>query len=689
MAGNIKGITIEIGGDTTGLSKALKGINSETRSVQNELKTIDKLLKLDPTNVNLLTQKQELLSKSVSKTRETLDGLKGAAEQLEKQYQDGTITQEQYRDGCNAIEREVIKQTAALDEQEKALKRCAPQWEALSAKVGKFGEKATAAGKALAPLSAVGGSIVGGMTALAVSAGKSADDLNTLAKQTGLTTEELQKFQYATDIIDVPLETLTGSMAKLTKNMATAQKGTGDAAEAFKSLGIEIENGSGQLRDRNDVFQETIKALGQMANETQRDAYAMQIFGRSAQDLNPLILGGADALKELGEQAEAAGLILSQDALDAANEFNDQFDILKATAKGTFAQLGTEIAKMLIPAMQKLSEVLGSVMEWLRGLDENTLKIIGTIALIVAGTAPLLMVIGQVAMGISAIITLCVQIGPAIASVGSALSALWAVIMSNPVVLVITAIIAVIGLLVAGIKHLWDTNEGFRNAVIGFWNDIKNAFASFDEWLTGVFATDWSEKFGAIGDVFNAFSTTISGVWDGLKTTFSGVIDFIAGTFTMDWRRAWEGIKNVFKGIMSTLDALMKAPMNAIISMINGMISAVNQAIQGLNRIQINMPNGYKFGVNIPQIPKIPYLEKGGILSSGSAIIAEAGPELLRIENGKAIVTPLTQSAKNSRIETAGVQIGNLTINPNAMQWNELMAMLGQWGNARIERRAR
>ena len=112
--------------------------------------------------------------------------------------------------------------------------------------------------------------------------------------------------------------------------METAKKGTGDVASAFKKLGVSITDNKGALRNNQDVFNDVIKALGKIENETQRDAYAMQIFGKSAQDLNPLILGGADALEELGKEAEDAGLILSQDTLDAANEFNDSIDKLKA-----------------------------------------------------------------------------------------------------------------------------------------------------------------------------------------------------------------------------------------------------------------------------------------------------------------------------------------------------------------------
>lgn len=200
--------------------------------------------------------------------------------------------------------------------------------------------------------------IVGTGTALfglSSKAALAADDINTLATQTGLTTAEIQKMQYASDLIDVDLDTLTGSMAKLIKNMTTAKKGTGDAADAFNALGIAITNNDGTLRNNKDVFNEIIAALSKIENETQRDAYAMSILGKSAQDLNPLILGGADALEKLGLSAESAGLILGDDALGKLNAFNDSLDILKANA----AASGNVIALKFSDGFKVFTDIIG------------------------------------------------------------------------------------------------------------------------------------------------------------------------------------------------------------------------------------------------------------------------------------------------------------------------------------------
>lgn len=193
---------------------------------------------------------------------------------------------------------------------------------------------------------------------LAASSAAAADDLNTMAKVTGLSTEQLQKMQYAAALIDVDVETVTGSLSKLTKNMYTASNGGKNASEAFSALGVSITDSSGGLRNNEDVFNEAITALGKIENSTQRDALAMQIFGKSAQELNPLILGGVEQLKQLGDSAESAGLILKQEALDSLNAFNDSIDILKANA----AAAGNVIGGTFAGKFKVFTDLIGSTL---------------------------------------------------------------------------------------------------------------------------------------------------------------------------------------------------------------------------------------------------------------------------------------------------------------------------------------
>ena len=200
--------------------------------------------------------------------------------------------------------------------------------------------------------------------------------------------------------------------------------------------------------------------------------------------------------------------------------------------------------------------------------------------------------------------------------------------------LIIGAVIA-IGVLLY--KH-WDE---IKAKAIEVWDSIKEKFNQFKEWLGNVFATDWSQKFGFLGDIINAYLANIRNVFDSVKRIFGGIIDFIAGVFTGNWDRAWKGVKNIFKGIWDSFTGIAKAPINMIIGLINGMISAINVAIRGINKLSWNVPDwvpiigGESWGFDIPQLGKVPYLAKGGIVDSATlAVIGERGKEaVMPLEN--------------------------------------------------------
>ena len=309
---------------------------SSLSAVQNVTKKFEEL----KTKAGGIAEKLEPVTSKIKKVESAISPVKGAFELVAKKA--GAI-KEKLEPAINVC-KNVAKEAAKI-----------------SFKAAETGAKAvsTSIDTAKKAFTAYTGALTAAGTAgfgLAASAGLAADDINTLSKQTGLSTEQIQKFQYASNLIDVDLETLTGSMAKLTKNMATAQGGTGSAAEAFSALGVSITNSNGELRNNQDVFNDAITALSGIENETQRDAYAMQIFGKSAQDLNPLILGGADALKPLGDSASNAGLIMEQDALDSLNSFNDSLDIIKANAGAA----GKVLAGTFAGGFQKVTDKIGA-----------------------------------------------------------------------------------------------------------------------------------------------------------------------------------------------------------------------------------------------------------------------------------------------------------------------------------------
>ena len=600
----VRGITIELGADTSGISKALKGVNSEIGSTQKQLKDVDRLLKLDPTNTELLEQKQRLLGDRVQETSKKLDTLKEAQEEVGKTLKETGEGQEQY----DALTREIIQCEAELKNAEKAAAGFNVTTEKISATAGKVANSLSNAAAKTKGLSMAATGALAGLAGLGYKAIQNADDLNTMAKQTGFSTEELQKMQYAAERIDVPMETITGAAAKMTKQLSSNEA-------KFEALGVATRNADGSFRDVNDIFYSTIQALSEIPNETERDAAAMDIFGKSANELAGVIDDGGASLRALGEEAANLGVNIPQEDLDAANELNDSIDKLKAEGMGAFAKLGTEIAEMLLPYIPAIAEGLEKVINFIKNMNPDILKVVIAVTAVIAAVSPLLSLMSGIATGIQV--------------VSGAISFL----LANPIVALIAAIVALVVLI---------ATKG---------DEIQKLLQKLDDFLQNIFAKDFTEVFGPVlGEYINAFVANIKNMWDAIKKILDGLINFIRGVFTGDWERAWKGVQQIFGGIFDGLKAMAKAPLNGIIGLLNMAISGINKLITGFNGIGFTMPDwlgGGSWHPNIPTIGKIPYLAKGGILENGSAIVGEAGAELLTMSGGRAIVQPLTNNTTN------------------------------------------
>ena len=222
-----------------------------------------------------------------------------------------------------------------------------------------------------------------GLSALTLKSALAADDLNTLAKQSGFSTADIQKWQYASDLIDVSIDDIVKSAAKMKKNMISTSKTT---IAAWNQLGIKVKDSNGHLRNSTTVFYETLTALSKVQNETERDTLAMTLFGKSADSLAGIVDDGGAALQELAGKAEKAGVILSQDTLDSANALNDKVDTLKATVKGFAGKVGSELAGRASKALDVVGSHFSkafntSPMDWLNGkLDTLMAKLDSWIA---------------------------------------------------------------------------------------------------------------------------------------------------------------------------------------------------------------------------------------------------------------------------------------------------------------------
>ena len=370
MAGaKVRGITIDLGLDASGVASGLKSVNSSLNSTSKELKDIDKLLKLDPGNVTLLAQKHEALQRAISQTRDKLDLLKKAEEELKAQMVDGGTEEQQKQ--LAALQREIISTEKDLEKYEnqlndtegetKDLTRAEEQAEQAT---GKMKEGFTVLKGALANLVADGiRKAVDGFKDLMTAGPEFADNIMSMSKTTGIATDELQELSYMSGLVDVDLSTVASSMKKLTKSMDSARGGTGSAAEAFKTLGVSVVDVNGNLRDNEDVFYDAIDALGKMENETERDALAMKLFGKSATDLNPMIEAGSEALKGFAEEAHEMGYVLDKDALEALGRVQDEFDRFAKQMESVKNQIASGVAPAIERGMKKLSNVIKKI-DW-------------------------------------------------------------------------------------------------------------------------------------------------------------------------------------------------------------------------------------------------------------------------------------------------------------------------------------
>ena len=388
MPSRIKGITIEIGANTVKLTEALRNVDSNLKDTQADLRDVNKLLKLDPGNVQLLAQKQELLQKATAETAEKIRIEKEALAQL-KASPDAEKTIDQQK----RLEREIIANEASLKKLESGLEDTNKDLKQFGDTAGGTKISLESMAKATddlanktAALSAASAAGLAALAGSAVQAGKTADDLNTLSKQTGFTTAELQKMKYASDLIDVSMEDMTGSIQKLVKQMASG-------SDAFNTLGVSVTDETGQLRNATEVWYETLEALSQVENETQRDALAMEIFGKSAASLAGIVDDGGEALKNYGKDAEDLGLIMSQDTLDAANKLNDAIDLTKARLEATFLETGAKVAETVLPIVEEMAEEIAGLFEWISTLDEGTIKLIGSFLIFGTVLSPILKIV--------------------------------------------------------------------------------------------------------------------------------------------------------------------------------------------------------------------------------------------------------------------------------------------------------
>lgn len=740
MAENVKGIVVEIGGDTKGLSKAISELNGEIRGTQTELNKVNRLLKLDPTNIDLLKQKEQLLGDQIKKTENKVESLRNAKKQADAEMASGTeVNQKQYRELVRELESAELK----LKDLQAEASRSHASLAQVSAVTGEISTKAGSIAKSFAPISVA-------LAGVGVAAGKASIEFESafagVEKTVDGTEEQLAALRQG--ILDmateIPASTTeiaavaeaagqlgiaTDDVLDFTRVMIDLGEATNLSSDEAASALAKFANITGTTADEYSRLGSTIVDLGNNFATTERDivematrlASAGTIAGLSEQD----ILALSTAMSSVGIQAEAGGTAMTQtlsaiskavseggddlntfakvagvsaekfaqmwsddpitaiqgfigglgdmnangedvlavldelglsgirqsnmlqslalasgvlgDAVTTANnaweenvalsnEASKRYETTESQLKilkNGLNNLAISIGDILLPIINKIVGGLQNVIDWFSNLDNSTKKTILVVGGLVAAISPVAGIISGIAGVISKLT------GTVLPALTNAIN----FIIANPIVGIIAAIVGLVTLI---------ATKG---------DEIQAILQKVDDFLQGVFTTDWTQSFGILGNILNAFFATVKSVWDSIKSVFDGIIDFIRGVFTGDWERAWKGVQEIFAGLFKGLVAIAKAPLNGIIALINMVIDAINWMINGINSISFTVPDwvpvlgGKTLGFNIPNIGKLAYLAKGGILSSGSAIVGEAGPELLTMAGGRAHVMPLNGNA--------------------------------------------
>lgn len=520
MASRIAGITIEIGGDTTNLQKSLKGVDSQIKSTQAALKDVNKLLKVDPTNIDLLRQKQALLKNEVAQTKTRLDELKKAQAAMDAAGVDKNSAEYQ------ALQREIAATEQALKRAKAAASGFSPALEKIKASAKKAADGLQKASEKTKALSTAAAAALTAIGAIGMKALTTADDLLTLSSQTGLTTAEIQRFAYAADRVDVSVDSITKAIAKLKKNIDPSNK-------SLQKLGVSATNTDGTLRNATDVFYDVLTALSQVENETERDQLAMALFGKSADELAGIIDDGGAALKAYGDEAESLGLIMDEQTLTALGKMNDEVDKLKAQALATMIQAGAKAMLVLSPVLMSVANAIGKVLEYISQLSPETLKVIVAILAVIAAISPVLAILSKLATGIA--------------------------FLASPIGIAIVAITALIAFGVLLYKN-WDTVKekaaDVAKRVKNSWNNLKQAVVTaVNAAKTGV-TTAWN-------NIKTTVTTAASNILQSVRTSFSNIKNAIASPFQTAWslvQTAVNKIKGIFPISMGKIFSGIKLP---------------------------------------------------------------------------------------------------------------------------------
>lgn len=400
------GATVELDGAKE-YKEAIAELNVGNATLRSEMQKLQAEYKGQADSTEYLTKKGDLLERQLLQQQDKVKKLQEAVAWATKEYKEADSRTQEWIQKLNRAQAEEFNLQHAIEENNQALENQGNIMNDIAGSVqgmaDQFGIQLPAgANKALnamkgfsngsvAAMAAVGAAVaavVEGVKALTQMTLDVASDVDTIITEslvTGIDTKTYQALQYAENLVDVSVSSMTGSLSKLMQNMNAARNGNEDLAKTFQSLGIEIQNSDGTLRDSYDVMMDVVDALGRIESGTERDVVTTQLLGKSAQELNPLIEAGSKALKEYGAQAEAMGYILDESQIEKLGEVDDAYQTVQLSIEALKKQMAAEFAPAAKEAMELFADVVQKAGEYLQksGLIENLATIITSLISII------------------------------------------------------------------------------------------------------------------------------------------------------------------------------------------------------------------------------------------------------------------------------------------------------------------
>lgn len=358
---------IKESGDT--YAESNKQLAAEMKVLDSQMTLLNSEYSKNGDSVEALSAKNEVLSQKIDVQKSNVELLTEKLKESVAQYGDYDERTKDWQAQLNNAEADLNNLNNQFDENKKKIEESGKEMgnlgdvvNGLTSKLGiQLPDGMKSSMNAMGSLDAQSLALAGGFAAVAAAivkaekalismtreAASNADDLLTLASVTGTTTDSVQELNYMADLTDVSFDRIKDSLKETTNKMQEAATGTGDAYEAYKRLKVEITNTDGSLRSAQDVFYDTIDALGEIKNQTERDALAMDLMSESAQELNPLIDLGGEKMRAYAQEAHDMGYVLDNDALKSLQGVDDAYSRLQKTQEGVKNQLAVEFAPYL------------------------------------------------------------------------------------------------------------------------------------------------------------------------------------------------------------------------------------------------------------------------------------------------------------------------------------------------------